>query len=102
MFASRRFTWRSPRECPPTVDSPIANENGILLNSAHSVRIAENAFSDFNAATGSAIVVQSNSDTARITNNLFGSFIAGVWGVPRPYDDARRDDTSYRGNNRDP
>jgi hypothetical protein len=78
----------------------LANENGIILNNAHSVRIAENSFSDFNAATGSCIMVQSNSDAVRVTNNLFSDFSLGVGGVPRPYDNQAGGNTYFRGNNR--
>lgn len=76
----------------------LANENGIILNNSQSVRIAENSFSDFNAATGSCIVVGWTSNAVRITNNLFSSFSLGVGGVAQPYEDAALD-TYYRGNN---
>jgi Pectate lyase superfamily protein len=82
--------------CDPT--NPITNENGILVNGSGFVRIAQNTFSDFNAATGYAIMITASNNT-RITNNLFGIFINGVWDVPRPYYD-RGEDTYYWGNNR--
>lgn len=77
----------------------FANENGILLNNADFVRIAENNFTAISPLQGSGIVVQANSEAVRITNNLFGNFIGDD--VNRAYDD-QAPGTYYRGNNREP
>ncbi|MEY2490246.1 MAG: hypothetical protein QOC70_2188 [Verrucomicrobiota bacterium] len=79
---------------------PLPLENGILLNNAHSVRIAENSFTAMSSTQGNSIVVPGDSNAVRITNNLFGNFI-GTGGVLRPYAD-KGPDTYFRGNNRDP
>ena len=53
---------------PETVD----NENGILLNNAHSVRIAGNNFTHMRPSkNGSCIGILSNNSVIRITDNLF-------------------------------
>jgi hypothetical protein len=71
-------------------------DEGILLNNAHSVRIAGNFFSQFG---GSCIGIMSNSTVVRIIDNLFG----GVFGtgVNIRYDDQNPDpnDPYFRGNN---
>lgn len=82
-------------------DHFVSPENGILLDNAHSVRIAGNDFDLMNASppnhsggSGSCIVVQPNSSIVRIVNNLFGT-------VRQKYDDPGK--IAYKwGNNDDP
>ncbi len=73
------------------VDSNVAQENGISLDNAHSVRIAGNSFSHMLPQNGNCIVVLSNSNVVRITDNLFSS-------VRNRYLD-QGPDTYYWGNN---
>ena len=49
----------------------VANENGIFLNNAHSVRIAGNNFTHMQPVNGSCIVILSNNSVVRVTDNLF-------------------------------
>ncbi len=51
----------------------VAQENGVYLSSAHSVRIAGNNFSHMQPGNGSSIVVDAGSSIVRITDNLFSN-----------------------------
>jgi pectate lyase-like protein len=72
---------------------PVANENGVLLDNAHGVRIAGNYFFHMQPANGSCIVILANSDTARITDNLFSDVRNRYIDYAPPFN------TYYRGNN---
>jgi hypothetical protein len=72
---------------------PVPNENGVFLDNSHGVRIAGNYFFHMQPTNGSCIVVLANSDTARITDNLFNDV------RNRYIDYAPPGNTYYRGNN---
>jgi hypothetical protein len=70
----------------------VANENGIFVYNAHSVRLAGNHFSHMQPGNGSCIVIIGNSSVVRVTDNLFND-------VRSPYYNAVGD-TYFNGNNR--
>jgi hypothetical protein len=70
----------------------VANENGIFLNNAHSVRIAGNNFTHMQPGNGSCIVVLSNNTLIRVTDNLFSD-------VRNRYIDYAPGQVYYQGNN---
>jgi hypothetical protein len=74
----------------------VTPDLGIVLNNAHSVRIAGNFFAQFRSA---CIGIMSDSDVVHITDNLFGSPNYGT--APIHYDDQNPDpnDPYFRGNN---
>jgi polygalacturonase len=74
------------------VGGNVSDENGILLDNSHFVRIARNYFDHMlPGSNGNCIVVFGTDDAVRITDNVFNS-------VRSPYYD-KGPDTYYWGNN---